>query len=86
MRLNVQARSESIFQFIEFNLLDSPREACAVCSLDLTADAGRWKDAISIAVREMRRLGEFGLTSSELTRYSLAMEVGWGGWSLPVQP
>ena len=58
VRFNVGARQEPLFQFIEFNQLDSPREACAVCSLDLTADARSWRKAVATSVREIRRLGK----------------------------
>mmetsp|Transcript_8529 Transcript_8529/g.10826 ORF Transcript_8529/g.10826 Transcript_8529/m.10826 type:complete len:726 (+) Transcript_8529:2-2179(+) len=67
------ARNEPLFSFVEFNYLDSPREACAVCSLDMTADAGRWQDAVTAALAETRRLGEFGITQSELERFGTAL-------------
>jgi len=73
VRLNVMARDEPVFSFVEFNHLDSAREACAVCSLDMTADAGRWKDAVRAAVRETRRMGTYGITMSELERFSQAL-------------
>ena len=73
VRFNVGARQAPLFQFVEFNLLDSPREACAVCSLDLTADAAQWRTAVATAVREIRRLGSYGLSDAELKRYSVAL-------------
>ncbi|KAJ1452633.1 hypothetical protein M885DRAFT_526193 [Pelagophyceae sp. CCMP2097] len=73
VRLNVLARDEPVFSFVEFNYLDSAREACAVVSLDMTADASRWEDAVKAAVRETRRLGLFGLTPSELERFGDAL-------------
>lgn len=58
---------------IEFNQLDSPREACAVCYLDMTAEPSRWQEAVRVAVREIRRLGMYGLTAGELARFSSAL-------------
>ena len=46
-----------------------PREGCAVCSLDLTAEPANWKEAVIVAVMEIRRLGLHGLTQGELNRY-----------------
>jgi hypothetical protein len=44
IRLNVGGRSDDpAFTFVEFNQLDSAREGCAVCSLDMTAEPHRWK-------------------------------------------
>lgn len=73
VRLNVMARNEPLFSFVEFNHIDSAREACAVCSLDMTADAGRWEDAVAAAVRETRRMAKFGITPSELERFGAAL-------------
>lgn len=73
VRLNVMARNEPLFSFVEFNHLDSAREACAVCSLDMTADAGRWEDAVTAAIREMRRMAAFGISESELERFGSAL-------------
>lgn len=39
----------------------------------MTAEPGKWKDALKFAVREVRRLGMFGLTQRELERFSSAM-------------
>ena len=46
---------------------------CAVCSLDLTTEPSHWKAAVRTAVIEIRRLGLFGLTESELGRYKQAI-------------
>jgi predicted Zn-dependent peptidase len=74
IRLNVGGRSDDPpFSFVEFNQLDSAREGCAVCSLDLTASDTRWKDAIQVAVSEIRKLGTFGVTSGEMERYTSAL-------------
>jgi len=73
IRFNVQQRQDPLFTFVDFNQLNWPREGCAVCSLDLTTDPASWKDAVSLAVQEIRRLGQFGLTESELSRYKQAI-------------
>ncbi|CAM9642158.1 unnamed protein product [Chrysoparadoxa australica] len=73
IRLSVNSRGDPPFTSIEFNQLDSPREACAVCYLDMTAEPARWNEAVKLAVREVRRLGMFGLTQGELDRFSSAL-------------
>ena len=73
IRFNVQQRQDPLFTFVDFNQLNWPREGCAVCSLDLTTDPASWRDAVRLAVREIRRLGLFGLTASELGRYKQAV-------------
>jgi len=73
IRLNVQQRNQPLFTFIDFNQLNWPREGCAVCSLDLTTDIQSWRRAVILAVREIRRLGLFGLTDSEISRYKQAI-------------
>ncbi|CAN0037602.1 unnamed protein product, partial [Ectocarpus fasciculatus] len=73
IRLSVNSRKDPPFLSVEFNQLDSPREGCAVCFLDMTAEPAKWKDAVKFAVREVRRLGMFGLTSGELKRFSSAL-------------
>jgi hypothetical protein len=78
IRFNVLQRQDPLFTFIDFNQLNWPREGCAVCSLDLTTDVLSWNDAIKAAIKEIRRLGTFGLTEGEATRYksSMLVEVG----------
>jgi len=71
IRLNVGGRSDDpAFTFVEFNQLDSAREGCAVCSLDLTAEPARWKDAICKSLSEIRKLGIYGVTPGEMERYA----------------
>ena len=41
--------------------------------MDIITDPSSWKDAVKLAVREIRRLGTFGLTKSELSRYKAAI-------------
>ena len=69
----MQQRQDPLFTFVDFNQLNWPREGCAVCSLDLTTDPSSWREAVKLAVREIRRLGLFGLTASELGRYKQAV-------------
>lgn len=61
----------------------------------MTAEPGKWREAVKFAVREVRRLGMFGLTQRELERFSSALLTdarqlaaqgnkisngGWVGW------
>lgn len=39
----------------------------------MTAEPGKWREAVKFAVREVRRLGMFGLTQRELERFSSAL-------------
>ena len=74
IRLNVGGRSDDpAFTFVEFNQLDSAREGCAVCSLDMTAEPERWKDAICKSLSEIRKLGLYGVTPGEMERYASSL-------------
>jgi hypothetical protein len=74
IRLNVGGRSDDpAFTFVEFNQLDSAREGCAVCSLDMTAEPSRWKDAICKSLAEIRKLGVYGVTPGEMERYASSL-------------
>jgi hypothetical protein len=74
IRLNVGGRSDDpAFTFVEFNQLDSAREGCAVCSLDMTAEPHRWKDAVRKSISEIRKLGVHGVTLGEMERYASAL-------------
>jgi predicted Zn-dependent peptidase len=74
IRLNVGGRSDDpAFTFVEFNQLDSAREGCAVCSLDMTAEPKRWKDAICKSLSEIRKLGLYGVTAGEMERYASSL-------------
>ena len=74
IRLNVGGRSDDpAFTFVEFNQLDSAREGCAVCSLDLTAEPSRWRDAIEKSLSEIRKLGKYGVTPGEMERYASSL-------------
>jgi predicted Zn-dependent peptidase len=72
VRLNVLQRSDPLFTFADFNYINWPREGCAVTSLDLTTDVSKWRMAVTVAIQEIRRLGLYGLTSSEFDRYRKA--------------
>ena len=74
IRLNVGGRSDDpAFTFVEFNQLDSAREGCAVCSLDMTSEPARWRDAICKSVSEIRKLGLYGVTPGEMERYASSL-------------
>jgi len=74
IRLNVGGRSDDpAFTFVEFNQLDSAREGCAVCSLDMTADPPRWREAVLKSISEIRKLGIHGVTPGEMERYASAL-------------
>lgn len=73
IRFNVQQRQHPLFTFVDFNQMNWPREGCAVCSLDLTTEPGNWKEAVTVAISEVRRLGLYGLTQGELDRYKTAV-------------
>lgn len=74
IRLNVGGRSDDpAFTFVEFNQLDSAREGCAVCSLDMTADPPRWREAVEKSISEIRKLGLHGVTPGEMERYASAL-------------
>jgi hypothetical protein len=74
IRLNVGGRSDDpAFTFVEFNQLDSAREGCAVCSLDMTAEPHKWKEAIIKSLSEIRKLGVYGVTMGEMERYASSL-------------
>ncbi len=74
IRLNVGGRSDDpAFTFVEFNQLDSQREGCSICSLDMTAEPRRWKEAVCKSISEVRKLGVHGVTPSEMERYASAL-------------
>ena len=49
-------------------MLDSSREACAVCSLDMMCDPGKWELALTTALKELRAIAHFGITADEMAR------------------
>ncbi|KAL6494424.1 hypothetical protein OROGR_031224 [Orobanche gracilis] len=57
------------FTSVELDHSDSGREGCTVTTLTVTAEPQNWRNAIKVAVQEVRRLKEFGVTNGELARY-----------------
>ncbi len=73
VRLSINSRSEPLFSSIEFNQVPSAREGCEVCYLDLTAQPSKWKKCVLVAIKEIHRLGKFGITKEELKRFRNAL-------------
>ncbi|PKA52843.1 hypothetical protein AXF42_Ash001824 [Apostasia shenzhenica] len=73
-RINTRYKSsDPPFTSIELDHSDSGREGCTVTTLTVTAEPRNWESAIKVAVHEVRRLKEFGVTMGELTRYMDAL-------------
>lgn len=73
-RINSRYKSSNPpFTAIELDHSDSGREGCTVSTLTVHAEPKNWKDAVKVAVQEVRRLKEFGVTKGELTRYMSAL-------------
>ncbi|KAJ0988100.1 hypothetical protein J5N97_006456 [Dioscorea zingiberensis] len=73
-RINTRYKSSNPpFTSIELDHSDSGREGCTVTTLTVTAEPKNWQSAIKVAVQEVRRLKEFGVTKGELTRYMDAL-------------
>lgn len=73
-RINTRYKSSNPpFTSIEMDHSDSGREGCTVTTLTVTAEPKNWRNAIKVAVHEVRRLKEFGVTKGELTRYMDAL-------------
>ena len=70
----------ALFSFVEFQHLVA-REACAVFSLDMNGDAARWEEAVAAAVKETRRMGQFGLTQWVEQPARLRHGFGWRPWA-----
>ncbi|KAK9135528.1 hypothetical protein Syun_014858 [Stephania yunnanensis] len=69
-RVNTRYKSSNPpFTAIELDHSDSGREGCTVTTLTVTAEPKNWQSAIKVAVQEVRRLKEFGVTKGELARY-----------------
>ncbi|XVE56311.1 hypothetical protein DITRI_Ditri03aG0228400 [Diplodiscus trichospermus] len=69
-RINTRYKSSNPpFTSVELDHSDSGREGCTVTTLTITAEPKNWQSAIKVAVQEVRRLKEFGVTKGELTRY-----------------
>ncbi|KAL8110200.1 hypothetical protein AgCh_026060 [Apium graveolens] len=73
-RINTRYKSSNpSFTSIELDHSDSGREGCTVTTLTVTAEPRNWQNAIKVAVQEVRRLKEFGVTKGELARYMDAL-------------
>ncbi|XP_074560219.1 LOW QUALITY PROTEIN: stromal processing peptidase, chloroplastic [Curcuma longa] len=73
-RVNTRYKSSNPpFTSIELDHSDSGREGCTVTTLTVTAEPKNWQSAVKVAVQEVRRLKEFGVTKGELTRYMDAL-------------
>ncbi|KAL8170335.1 hypothetical protein V2J09_022139 [Rumex salicifolius] len=73
-RINTRYKSsDPPFTSIELDHSDSGREGCTVTTLTVTAEPKNWQSAIRVAVHEVRRLKEFGVTNGELARYRDAL-------------
>ncbi|KAF7133122.1 hypothetical protein RHSIM_Rhsim09G0100400 [Rhododendron simsii] len=73
-RINTRYKSSNPpFTSIELDHSDSGREGCTVTTLTVNADPKNWQSAIKVAVKEVRRLKEFGVTKGELARYMDAL-------------
>ncbi|KAK1263282.1 hypothetical protein QJS04_geneDACA009352 [Acorus gramineus] len=69
-RINTRYKtSDPPFTSIELDHSDAGREGCTVTTLTVTAEPRNWQNAIRVAVHEVRRLKEFGVTEGELARY-----------------
>ncbi|KAL3512114.1 hypothetical protein ACH5RR_024831 [Cinchona calisaya] len=69
-RINTRYKSSNPpFTSVELDHSDSGREGCTVTTLTVTAEPKNWQSAIKVAVQEVRRLKEFGVTKGELARY-----------------
>ncbi|XP_022681972.1 stromal processing peptidase, chloroplastic [Setaria italica] len=73
-RINTRYKSSNPpFTSVELDHSDSGREGCTVTTLTVTAEPENWRSAIKVAVHEVRRLKEFGVTMGEMTRYMDAL-------------
>ncbi|CAF1729317.1 hypothetical protein Bca4012_042833 [Brassica carinata] len=73
-RINTRYKSSNPpFTSVELDHSDSGREGCTVTTLTVTAEPKNWQNAVKVAVQEVRRLKEFGVTKGELTRYMDAL-------------
>ncbi|PHT88687.1 hypothetical protein T459_10793 [Capsicum annuum] len=73
-RINTRYKSSNPpFTSVELDHSDSGREGCTVTTLTVTAEPKSWQNAIKVAVQEVRRLKEFGVTNGELARYTDAL-------------
>eukprot|EP00921_Rhytidocystis_pertsovi_P016055 GHVQ01025376.1.p1 GENE.GHVQ01025376.1~~GHVQ01025376.1.p1 ORF type:complete len:608 (+),score=66.30 GHVQ01025376.1:195-2018(+) len=55
-RLNIYARGEGAYNFVEMSDGDSTREACRVTALDIQAAPNKWRDATILALKTVRSI------------------------------
>jgi len=74
-RLNSHFATSDELKMTSFDLdfSDSGREGCTVTTLTVTSEPKHWKEAIQLAVTEVRRMKEFGITHSEYKHYCAAL-------------
>ena len=74
-RLNSHFASDEELKITSFDLdfSDSGREGCTVTTLTVTSEPKHWKEAVQLAVKEVRRMKEFGITKSEYKHYCEAL-------------
>lgn len=73
-RINQRYKAASPpFLGIEWDHSDSGREACTVATVTITSEPRHWQGAVKVAMQEIRRLKEFGITRGELARYLTAL-------------
>lgn len=76
MQFRINARyvaADPPFIGIELDHSDSGREGCAVSTLTITSEPQDWRGAVQVAVQEVRRLQQHGVTAAELERYKSAL-------------
>ena len=69
MQFRINARyvaADPPFIGIELDHSDSGREGCAVSTLTITSEPQDWRGAVQVAVQEVRRLQQHGVTAAEL--------------------
>ena len=76
MQFRINARyvaADPPFIGIELDHSDSGREGCAVSTLTITSEPKDWRGAVQVAIQEVRRLQQHGVTAAELERYKSAL-------------
>jgi predicted Zn-dependent peptidase len=58
---------------VDMDSSESGREGCTVSTLTIISEPKDWKATIDLVIREVRRLQQLGLTTSELQRYLRAL-------------
>ena len=61
------------FTTVEMDFSDSGREGCCVTTLTVIAEPKNWKEALQLAVKEVRRVQQYGITDGEFKMYTTAL-------------